>query len=164
MGTASNDNQPVLCAGDGLGLWVSTHRDDCGKLFAYAALNPKTFGQAYNAAQPNHVTWRDYYQHVAAALDRTAHLILMPAQWIVAQDPKRFGLLHEISAFHGAYDSTKAVRDVPEFTCEISLREGARQVLSDQRRRGAWKDSTADAKYDAMVQAAQALGISPVEA
>lgn len=35
---------PILCAGDGLGLWVATHRDDVGKLFAYAALNPKTFG------------------------------------------------------------------------------------------------------------------------
>src|SRR6185436_10019881 len=32
---------PVLCSGDGLGLWVSTHRDDCGKLFAYASENPK---------------------------------------------------------------------------------------------------------------------------
>jgi nucleoside-diphosphate-sugar epimerase len=31
---------PVLCASDGLGQWGSTHRDDCGKLFAYAALRP----------------------------------------------------------------------------------------------------------------------------
>src|SRR4051812_2593635 len=27
---------PTLCAGDGLGLWVSTHRDDVGALFAHA--------------------------------------------------------------------------------------------------------------------------------
>ena len=36
---------PALCAGDGLGLWQSTHRDDCGKLFAYAALQPQTYDQ-----------------------------------------------------------------------------------------------------------------------
>ncbi|HQY89313.1 MAG TPA: NAD-dependent epimerase/dehydratase family protein, partial [Tepidisphaeraceae bacterium] len=41
--------QPVICAGDGLGLWNSTHRDDVGKLFAHAAMNKKTFDQAYNA-------------------------------------------------------------------------------------------------------------------
>lgn len=39
-----------MCAGDGLGLWQSTHRDDCGKLFAYAALNSKTYGEAYFCA------------------------------------------------------------------------------------------------------------------
>ena len=156
-------DQPVLCSGDGLGLWVSTHRDDCGKLFAYAALNPKTYGQAYNATRQQHLTWRDYYGVVAASLGRTARLIFMPAQWIVAQDPKRFGFLHEISAFHGAYDSSKAVRDVPEFRCEISLGEGARQVFDDQRRRNAWRDSVVDTKYAAMAEAAKNLGISPVE-
>ena len=155
--------QPVLCAGDGLGLWVSTHRDDCGKLFAHAALNPKTYGQAYNATRRQHLTWRDYYREVAAALGRTASLIFMPAQWIVAQDPQRFDFLHDIAAFHGAYDSSKAIRDVPEFGCEIGLAEGALQVFADQRRRNAWKDSAADTKYAAMVQATKSFGISPIE-
>src|SRR5439155_10734830 len=51
---------PVFIAGDGLGLWQSTHRDDCGKLFAHAALNPRTYGQAYNATRDEVFTWRDY--------------------------------------------------------------------------------------------------------
>ncbi|MGD0092274.1 MAG: NAD-dependent epimerase/dehydratase family protein, partial [Planctomycetota bacterium] len=62
---------PVLCAGDGLGLWQATHRDDCGKLFAYAALNPKTYGQDYNAVREEVLTWRDYYRRVASALGKT---------------------------------------------------------------------------------------------
>jgi nucleoside-diphosphate-sugar epimerase len=157
-------DQPVLCAGDGLGLWVSTHRDDCGKLFAHAALNPKTYGQAYNATRSQHLSWRDYYREVAESMGRTARLLFMPAQWIAGHDPQRFSFLREISAFHGAYDSFKAVRDVPGFRCEIGLGEGARQVFEDQRRRNAWKDSAADTKYSAMVQAAMSFGISPVEA
>jgi nucleoside-diphosphate-sugar epimerase len=151
-------NQPVLCAGDGLGFWVSTHRDDCGKLFAYAAMNPKTFGQSYNATRSEHLTWRDYYRQVAAALDRSAQLIFMPAEWIVRHDPNRFGLLREITAFHGAYDSSKAVRDVPEFACEIGLVEGARDVFSDQHRRGAWKKSAGDDLYQSIVDEAIQLG------
>ncbi len=152
---------PVLCGGDGLGLWVSTHRDDCGKLFAHAAGNPATFGKSYNATRPQHTTWTEYYRQAAAALGRTPELIYMPRDWIVRRDPKRFGLLKEITGYHGAYDSGAARRDVPEFTCDVGLTEGAAGVFEDQRRRGAWKDARADAAYQAMVDEAVALGQEP---
>ena len=154
--------KPVICAGDGLGVWVSTHRDDVGKLFAYACLNPKTYSQAYNATRDIHITWRDYYQQVSAALGKQARVIFLPAEWIAKQDPKRFGLLHEITAFHGAYDSSKAKRDVPEFKCEIDLVQGAKQTFDDIRRRNAWKESTGDIIYQSMVDRAIAFGIDPV--
>jgi nucleoside-diphosphate-sugar epimerase len=145
---------PVLCAGDGLGLWVSTHRDDCGKLFAYAVMNPKTFGQAYNATRREHFTWRDYYTQAAAALGKTPEFLFMPAQWIVRHDPARFGMLREISQFHGAYNSAKARRDVPEFDCQIDFAQGAAETLKDVHRRKAWRSSMGDAVYDRMVDAA----------
>ena len=155
---------PVLCAGDGLGLWVSTHRDDCGKLFAYAALNEKTYGQAYNATRDDIFTWRDLLRESAQALGREAQVLFVPAEWIVAHDPKRFGLLAEITQFHGAYSSEKAKADVPEFCCEIGYGEGAKRTLADMRRRGALKTSVGDALYDAMVDKAQAFGVKPVVA
>lgn len=73
-------------------VWVcgKTHRDDCGLLFAHAALNPKTYGEAYNATRDEVLTWRDYYREVARALDTRAKLIFVPARWLIAQDPKRF--------------------------------------------------------------------------
>lgn len=148
---------PVLCAGDGLGLWVSTHRDDVGKLFAYAVGNPKTFGQAYNATRQQHLTWREYYRTVAAVLGKPAQVIFMPADWITAHDPQRFGLLREITAFHGAYDSAKARRDVPEFHCEIDFATGAAQTLADLRRRGALRQTAGDTLYQSMVDKALAI-------
>lgn len=154
---------PVLCAGDGLGLWVSTHRDDCGKLFAYACLNPKTYGQSYNATRDHVFTWRDFYREGAAALGTRARLIFMPAEWIIRHDPKRFGLLREITQFHGAYSSDKAKRDVPEFRCEIGFEQGMRETLEDSRRRGAWRSSQGDALYEAMVTEALDLGVEVVE-
>jgi nucleoside-diphosphate-sugar epimerase len=152
---------PVLCASDGLGQWVSTHRDDCGKLFAYAALRPSTYGKAYNATRQQHTTWSQYYRQVSAALEREAKLIYMPRDWIVRRDPKRFGLLKEITGFHGAYDSAAARRDVPEFVCDIDLTAGAAEVFADQRRRGKWKDSREDSAYQAMVEEAVNLGQEP---
>jgi nucleoside-diphosphate-sugar epimerase len=157
-------NQPVLCAGDGLGLWVGTHRDDVGKLFAYAAMNPKTYGQAYNATGDDHVTWRQWYRRVANILERDAQLLFMPAGWIVNHDSTRFTLLAEITQFHGAYSSEKAKRDVPEFKPEIAFDDGAKATLDDLRQRGAWRSSNGDELYQSMVDKAIAAGVGPVPA
>jgi nucleoside-diphosphate-sugar epimerase len=154
---------PVLCAGDGLGLWQSTHRDDCGKLFAYAALNSKTFGKSYNATRDQVFTWRDYYRDVAAALGKRAKVLFMPADWILSHTTQRFGLLREITRYHGAYDSSAAKRDVPEFRCEIDFIDGAAQTLEDSRRREALKPSEGDTLYNTMVEKALKAGIEPME-
>ena len=149
---------PVLLAGDGLGLWQSTHRDDCGAFFAHAAGAPKTYGEAYNATRDQVLTWRDYYREVARALDTRAKLIFVPASWLIAQDPKRFNFLAEISQFHGAYSSAKAKAHVQEFRAHIGLEAGARETFADMRRRGAWRDSGSDAPYQRIVERALALG------
>jgi nucleoside-diphosphate-sugar epimerase len=155
---------PVLCSGDGLGLWNSTHRDDVGKLFAYACLNEKTYGEDYNATTERVFTWRDFYREAAAAMGNTAQLLMMPAAWIVAHDEKRFGLLREITQFHGPYTSAKARRDVPEFNIEVSFVEGAKRTFDDLKRRGAWRDSKGDDLYQAMVNKVNAAGVEPVAA
>jgi nucleoside-diphosphate-sugar epimerase len=155
---------PVLCAGDGLGLWNSTHRDDVGKLFAHASLNRKTFGTTYNATTQRVMTWRDYYREAATALGTEAKLVFMPADWIVGHDRKRFGLLDEITRYHGAYDSSRAMRDVPEYTIEVTFVDGAKRMFEDLRSRNAWKDSTQDTLYESMVQRAMSLGVEPVSA
>ena len=155
--------RPILCSGDGLGLWVYTHRDDCGKLFAYGALNPKTYGQSYNATRDENMTWAANLAEIAKAIGRPAQVLYMPRDWIVKHDPNRFGLLREISGFHGAYSSDKAKRDVPEFRCDIDLKTGAAETLADLRRRGQWKDSETDVLYSEMVEKAQALGVAAVQ-
>jgi nucleoside-diphosphate-sugar epimerase len=155
---------PVLVAGDGLGLWQSTHRDDCGLFFAHAALNPKTYGEAYNATRDDVLTWRGYYREVARALGTRAKVIFVPARWLIAQDPKRFDFLAEITQFHGAYSSAKAKADVPEFRARIGLEAGARETFADMRARGAWRDSRPDAAYQRIVDRALTLGFEIEEA
>ena len=153
---------PVLCSGDGLGLWVATHRDDVGKLFAYAALNKSTFGQCYNATRDQNFTWQDFYREAAAAIGKPARVLFMPADWIIPHDPQRFALLREITRYHGAYSSEKAKRDVPQFRCEIGFQQGAAQTLADIRRRNAWRSTDGDELYESMVKKALAAGVEPV--
>ena len=155
---------PVLLAGDGIGLWQATHRHDVGKLFAYAAGNPKTYGQAFNATRDRVFTWRDYYREAAQALGTEAQVVLVPAGWIVAQNPKRFSFLNEITRYHGAYSSEKAKATVPEFRCEIGFVEGARQTLQAMKKRGAWRRHQDDAEYSALVERALGLGFEKLTA
>ena len=82
----------------------------------------------------------------------------MPSPWIVEHDPKRFGLLREITQFHGIYTSAKANRDIPQFACDIDFPAGAKQTLDDVRARGAWKNSDGDTLYEQMIEKALAAG------
>jgi nucleoside-diphosphate-sugar epimerase len=155
---------PVLLAGDGIGLWQATHRRDVGRLFAHAAGNPRTFGEAFNATRDPVFTWRDYYREAAQALGTHAQVVLVPAGWVVAQNPKRFSFLQEITRFHGAYSSAKAKAVVPEFRCEIGFVDGARETLADMKKRGAWRRHRDDAEYSALVTRALELGFEQLTA
>ncbi len=150
---------PVLCADSAMTLWQSTHRDDCGKAFAYAALNPKTYGEAYNTTRDRIFTWRDYYREVGAALGRPVELLTMPASWIVQHDPARFHFLRDISRFHSAYSSAKAKRDIPEFRCTIDFVEGCRETIEDLRSRKSLRESHGDDLYQRMVDEASKVGV-----
>jgi hypothetical protein len=87
----------------------------------------------------------------------------MPADWIISHDPKRFGLLREITRYHGAYSSAKAKHDVPEFAQRaIDFRRGAAATLEDMKRRGAWPNSDDEKMTDAMIAKAQSAGVGPV--
>lgn len=155
---------PVLCAGDGLGLWQATHRDDVGLLFAHAAGNARSYGEALNATRDHVFTWRDYYREAAEALGTAAELVLVPAGWVTRQAPERFSFLHEITRYHGAYSSEKAKRLVPEFRCRIGFVEGARETLLDMKKRGAWRRHQDDAEYSALVQRALDQGFEKLTA
>jgi nucleoside-diphosphate-sugar epimerase len=155
---------PILCAGDGLGLWQPTHRDDCGRLFAYAAQNPKTYGQEYNATGEEVMTWRDYYRRAASMLGTSAKLLFVPASWLIGELPRRFEFLSGTTQFHGGYSSVKARHDVPEFRSTIAFEAGARETFADIRRRGAWRDSRVDSDYQRLVEKAIGFGFVPVEA
>ena len=154
---------PVIVAGDGLGLWNSTHRDDVGKLFAYAAMREVTFGKAYNATTERIFTWRDYYREAASSLGLPAKLLFLPRDFIVSHDPNRFGLLREITGYHGAYTSAAAKRDVPEFTCDVDFADGAKRTLDVLRSENRLKPAKDDL-IDEICAKAESAGFRAVDA
>ncbi len=109
-------------------------------------------------------TWRDYYREAARALGTEAQVVLAPAGWVVAQNPKRFSFLNEITRYHGAYSSEKAKASVREFRCQIGFVQGAHETILDMKKRGAWRRPEDDAEYSALVTRALELGFEKLTA
>jgi nucleoside-diphosphate-sugar epimerase len=149
---------PVVCADGAMTLIQSTHIDDCGKAFAYGALNPRTYGEIYNTTRDRIFTWRDYYREMGIALGKPIELFTMPSNWIIRRSPERFFFLREITRFHCAYSSAKAKRDIPEFRCTIDFPDGARETVEDLRDRKAFRDSSGDDLYQRMADEAVKVG------
>ncbi len=123
--------RPIIVSGDGHGLWQSAYADDVGRGFAYAAANPRCFGQAYNAVADEVVTWDQYVLRTATAIGAPApRLVHLPTDFLLTVDPKRFVLLDEIFRFHGVYANAKLKRDVPEFRLTMPFEEGVRRTVA----------------------------------
>ena len=122
---------PIVVSGDGHGLWQSAYADDVGRAFAFAAANPRCFGEAYNAVADEAVTWDEYILRTATALGAPApRLVHLPTDFLLAVDPKRYATLAEIFRFHGVYSNAKLKRDVPEFRLTTPFEEGVRRTVA----------------------------------
>lgn len=123
---------PIIVSGDGHGLWQSTYSEDVGVGFAFAAGNPRCFGQAYNIVGDEVVTWDDYTRRTAAAIGAPApRLIHLPTDLLMSIDSGRYlASLGEIFRFHGVYANAKLKRDVPEYRPAMPYEEGVRRTVA----------------------------------
>ena len=129
--------RPIIVSGDGHGLWQSAYADDVGRGFAFAAANPRCFGQAYNAVADEVVTWDQYVRRTAAAIGAPQpRIVHLPTDFLLAVDRARYTALEEIFRFHGVYANAKLKRDVPEFRLTTPFEEGVRRTVAwiDQHR------------------------------
>ncbi|HVS54158.1 MAG TPA: NAD-dependent epimerase/dehydratase family protein [Opitutaceae bacterium] len=123
--------RPVIVSGDGHGLWQSAYADDIGRGFAFAAGNPRCFGEAYNAVADDIATWDEYITRTAAAIGAPApRLVHLPTDFLLALAPERYVSLAEIFRFHGVYSNAKLKRDVPEFRLATPFEEGVRRTVA----------------------------------
>ena len=152
---------PVLCSGDGLGLFQPCHCDEVAKAFAYALGRESTVGQAYNVAHRDVITWREFYGRAAAAMGQPARLLYAPAAWIIARNPERFNELKTIFQHHGVYATDKIRRDVPEFRHWIPLEEGLHQALRAMKARGEWQRWQDDEELSRIIRTVENWGVHP---
>jgi len=149
--------RPILVLGNGLSLWSACHRDDVGLAFANAALNEKTFGQAYHVASDECMTWLDLYRTIARVMRAPEpEFVGIPTALLSRLSPQAFLWSAENFQYDNVFDTTRARIDLG-FRSTISWAEGVRRVIAFHDSLNAIDTAEEDPRYDALIEAWQRL-------
>ncbi len=148
---------PVIVMGDGLTLWCSAHRDDVGAAIARAAGNPGAYGKAYTLAGDEAMTWMQYYQAVADALNAPpVTFVGVSTELLLAAAPRACSWCDLNFKYDNIFDSSLAKADLG-FAYTIPWAEGARRMAAFQDRMGAINESADHPAYGGLIERMRAL-------
>ena len=122
--------KPILVHGSGQSLWGPCHRDDVAGAFVNAVGNEDAYGEAYHVTSEEVITWDQYHETVAAALDAPEpELVHVPTDQLRAVAPDRTDMLLDHFQFSTVFDNSKARRDL-DFEYTVSFEEGVRRTVA----------------------------------
>ncbi|AEH36882.1 NAD-dependent epimerase/dehydratase family protein [Halopiger xanaduensis] len=129
--------KPIVVHGDGTSLWGSCHRDDVARAFVGAVGNETAYGEAYHVTSEEVITWNQYHQRVANAMDAPdPELVHIPTEQLREAAPDRTDMLKAHFQYSTVFDNAKARRDLG-FEYTIDFEEGMRRTIADLEARDA---------------------------
>ena len=144
--------KPIITHGDGSSLKQACHRDDVGRAFAEAVGNEQTFGKAYNTAGEEPMTWNQYHQTVAQAMNAPEpELIHIPTDLLFEIAPKEAEQCRREGQYTEIFDNTAAKADL-NFRYTIPFIEGVRRVVAWIDARGHIHDEDEPEIYDKIIE------------
>ena len=129
--------KPIITHGDGSSIWAACHRDDVGSAFAAAVGNEKAFGKGYHTASEEPMTWNQYHQTVAQAMNAPEpDLIHIPTDFLSEIAPKAAEWCKENFQYNNIFDNTAAKADL-NFRWTVPFIDGVRRIVAwlDNRER-----------------------------
>ena len=144
--------KPIITHGDGSSLWAACHRDDVGRAFAEAVGNEKTFGKGYHTASEEPMTWNQYHQTVAQAMNASEpELVHIPTDFLFEIAPKAAEWCRENFQHNNIFDNA-AARDDLNFRYTIPFVEGVRRIVAWLDVRGRIHDNDEPAIYGEIIE------------
>ena len=145
--------KPIIVHGDGTSLWTTCHVDDLAPAFNAALGNAATFGKAYHITGEQWMTWRQYHQGVAEALDAPAPTFVpIPTDLLAQLLPDRATISQNNLQFHNIFDNTAAKTDLG-FRQTIPWVEGVRRTVAWLDAQGRILNSDEDPVEDRAIEA-----------
>ena len=127
---------PIVCHGDGTGLWVMTASSDFAVGLVGLLGRKDAVGEAFHITSDEVLTWDGVYRAIGRAAGHEPQLVHVPSDLIAALYPERGGSLLGDKAWSVVFDNAKIKRFVPEYQARLRFAEGmARSV--------AWFDADA---------------------
>ena len=122
--------QPIVCHGDGTGLWTMTASAD----FAIGLVGllglPQALGEAFHITSDEVLAWKAIYQAMAQAAGCEVELVHVPSELIASFYPERGGSLLGDKAWSVVFDNTKIKRLVPGYSARIPFAEGIARSIA----------------------------------
>ena len=149
--------KPIITHGDGSSLWAACHRDDVGQAFAEAVGNEKTFGKGYHTASEEPMTWNQYHQTVAQAMNAPEpELVHMPTDLLFEIAPKAAEWCRENFQYNNIFDNAAAKADL-NFRYTVPFVEGVRRIVGWLDARGRVHDKDEPEVYSKIIERWQHL-------
>lgn len=144
--------KPIITHGDGSSLWAACHRDDVGRAFAAAVGNERTFGEGYHTASEEPMTWNQYHQTVAQAMNAPEpELVHIPTDVLFEIAPKEAEWCRENFQYNNIFDNTAAKTDL-NFRYTIPFVEGVRRIVDWLDAHGRIHDKDEPEIYDKIIE------------
>ncbi len=144
--------KPVIVHGDGSSLWSACHIDDVAHAFVHTVCNPVTYGNAYHTTANEWLTWNQYHDTVAQAMDAPQpELVHIPTDFLYQVAPTRAEIIKQNFQFNNIFDNSAAERDL-DFHYTIPFLDGARRTIRWLDERILIKSSDQDSFEDRLIE------------
>ncbi|MGB7961788.1 MAG: NAD-dependent epimerase/dehydratase family protein [Propionicimonas sp.] len=142
--------KPVMVPGDGTSLWTLTHASDLARAFVHLLGREDVLGEAFHITREDAMPWDAIYRTIGHAAGVEPDLVHVPGDVIARIDPESGpGYLGD-KCHSVLFDNSKIKRIAPGWSPQISLADGARQIIdwydADPARRRL--DARTDALHD----------------
>jgi len=144
--------KPIVVHGDGNALWVMCHIEDVARAHLAACGNPKAYGKAYHTTGEEWMTWNQFHQTVAQAMNAPApELVHIPADVLYQLAPEESAITYFNFQYSNVFDNS-AARDDLGFRYTIPFLEGARRTIEWLEARNKIANSDLDPFDDRLIE------------
>lgn len=150
--------KPIIVHGDGSSIWVACHRDDVARAFVNAVGNTRTYGKAYHVTGEEWMTWDQYHQGIAQAMNAPSPKIVhIPTELLRKVFPKTAEWTAENFQYNNIFDNTLAKHDL-DFQYTIRWVDGVRRVVKWLDEHDQIENSGNHPFYDKVISTWERLG------
>lgn len=122
------NGRKIIIHGDGTSLWTLTHHKDFAKGFAGLFGKKEAIGEAYHITSDEVLTWNEIAKSIAEGLGVEPNIVHIPADFIKHFDDEWGDGLIGDKSHCAVFDNSKIKKLVPDFTCDIPFRQGAKEM------------------------------------
>lgn len=144
--------RPVLILGEGLAPHQFLHVNDAAPCFSHLLGRARCIGQTYNMVDRGFTTWKRWHETAMEVIGTKVDLIGVTLAQLDAFDVPARDICREIFANNCYYSNEKILRDIPEFSPQVSLEEGMRDVYLKTKEAGGIPESEKDGWEDNVIE------------